>query len=62
MLSSQVNCMTANQNNDQDLQENLKTINPIMIIGLSYFIISWKAVMLHKKKYLWFSWFSECGS
>ena len=38
MLSSQVNCITANQSNDQDLQENLKTINPIMII--SYLIIS----------------------
>ena len=32
--------MTANQNNDQDLQENLKTINPIMIIRLSYLITS----------------------
>lgn len=40
MLFSQVSCMTANQNNDQDLQENLKTINPIMIIRLSYLIIS----------------------
>ena len=40
MLSSQVNCITANQSNDQDLQENLKTINPIMITRLSYLIIS----------------------
>ena len=40
MLSSQVNCITANQSNDQDLQENLKTINPIMIIRFSYLIIS----------------------
>ena len=49
MLFSQVNCITANQNNDQDLQENLKTINPIMTIRFSYLIISWKAVVLHKK-------------
>ena len=40
MLSSQVNCITANQSNDQDLQENLKTINPIMIIRFSCLIIS----------------------
>ena len=57
MLSSQVNCITANQSNDQDLQENLKTINPIMIIRFSYLIISWKAVVLRKKKYIYISGF-----
>ena len=62
MLFSQVNCMTANQNNDQDLQENLKTINPIMIIRFSCLIISWKAVVLrYKKKTSLVFMVSECG-